>query len=228
MSNNQSATTQFHFNKLGEDDLKEWGKILVLNQVEVKIWSKGNEDNAQFFSPTKYQSAKKSLWLGFKSEKSDLIDAEIYLQAEREGVHLFGQTKLLYSEKEKSHYLILEGDFYKSQQRIQLRIKSMPERGITIKVLIEDKEYEGIDLSFGGASFFTDQKLEVGQNINEIKVVIENESFLIPRTTVVKIFDDEGREGQKKVALNFVKIPHDTEIKITKKVEALKKKINEK
>jgi hypothetical protein len=230
MSKNKSATTQFHFNKLSDEDIKEWAKVIVINKVSVKIWSKGDEDNAKKFLPRKYESAKKMLWLGiktsvFKDGKSDLIGTEIFLQAEWEGVHFFGQTKLLYDEKEKSHYLILEGDFYKSQQRTMLRVKANAELGIKISVEIGEKEYEGSDISFGGSAFYSEDEFEEGQMLEKFSITVDRENFSIPRAKVVKIIDVEDR---KMIAINFVKLTHDTEVSLTKKVEALKKKEDKK
>ena len=228
MSKKKSATTQFHFNKLSDEEIKEWAKILVINKLSMKIWSKGNEKDAIKFFPTKYEPAEKKLWLSLKDGKSELIGTEIFLKGEWEGVHFFGQTELLYDDREKSHYLILEGEFYKSQQRTMLRVRSQPELGVTIKVEIGDKEYEGLDISFGGTSFTTEDEdeFEMDQLLEKFNIILGRETFVIPRGKIVKIF--EGEEGKKNIALNFIKLTHDTEVNLTKKVEALNKEIAKK
>jgi len=236
MSKIKDATTQFHFNKLDEDEVIKWAKDLVINKVSMQIWNKGGEENPQKFLPNKYEPKEKRLWLGAKSSifkkdtPSNLVGAEIFLKAEWENVYLFGQTALKWDEKEKSHYINLEGEFFKSQQRIQLRIEAIPKFGITIKIVMEDKEYECFDISFGGTSFFSDEEFAVGQMMEKFDLILEKETFFVPRAKVVKIIDidDEDREGQKMIAINFVKLRHDTEVNLTKKVEAMKKKIDKK
>ena len=234
MSKKKDAATQFHFNELDEKKLKKWVKDLVINKQSMQIWVKGEEKNPHKFLPNKFEPKENILWLGVpkssmfkKDTQSPLVNSEILLKAEWERVYLFGQTKLLWDEKIKSHYLILDGHFYQGQQRVQLRIEAVPSMEITILILMNDKEYEGFDLSFGGTSFFSEEEFEVGHMIEKFEVIVDKETFSIPRAKVVKIIEiaDENREGQKKIAINFVKLPHDTEVNLTKKVETLKKKI---
>jgi len=231
MSNIKDATTKFHFNELNEDDLNKWAKDLVLNKIKVQIWIKGEEATPQSFSPNKFEPKNKILWLELKSSAlksgpSDYVDSEIFLKAEVDKVYLFGQTNLFWDDREKSHFIKLEGKFFKSQQRVSLRVEALPELGMTIKVKMGDKEYEGFDLSFGGTSFFTEEDFEVGQTLEKIKVIAQKEEFFLPRSKVVKIIEEP--ENQKRVAIIFIKPPHNTEVNITKKVESMKKEIDKK
>lgn len=230
----KDATTRFHFNELDQKATSEWAKTLVLNNVSIYIWAKGGEQNPLKFLPHKFDPQENKLWLNFKSsmfEKampSDLVGSDVFIKAEWEKVYLFGQTILEWDKKEKLHYLTLEGKFYKSQQREQLRVKAMPRIGIVIKLQIGEKEYEGFDISFGGTSFFSNEEFKIGQILEKLNIIVVNDSFFIPKAKVVKIFPDKDEKGRKKIAINFVKLEHDTEISLTKKVEILKKSIEKK
>ncbi|WP_127717238.1 PilZ domain-containing protein [Halobacteriovorax sp. HLS] len=199
--------------------------------LTIYLWCQGQkEDQLEEFELYEYVSDQNTISMkvkgGFLSKlgKSKLTDKEVYLKINYNKFQYFSYSTLKYDSETKNYSLKVNNDVYRSQQRSNYRLNAGP--FVAVQFKINDKVYDGHDISAGGTSFTVTEEevkdLPEGTIFDDCMLRLNRDKFSIPQAKIAKTWPDKDRDGELtgnfKVGVAFIDVPKHTEEELFKSI----------
>jgi hypothetical protein len=199
--------------------------------IEATIWEKGKSDeDTETYVIKRYEAETEKLFLKIKGNflskltGSSLTNKNILLKINHAKFHYFTSGMLALNTATNEYFVHLSEQMMRSQQRTSYRIQANKHNKIIIKM--NKKEYEGLDISAGGACFIIsiEEKEDFFKDkvFPNCKITYNDVTYQIPEMIIAGVWDQQRSDKQVskvKIGLSFEKITQETD-------EALCKHIN--
>lgn len=236
-----------YFSPVPKEEVSSAMSKMVEEKSIVRIWFQGkSEKEVEEFDCVKFDDSSFTLFLKMKGgllskfSSSKLIDKDIFVKV-GEGKFQYFTTSILRQNKEdKTYYVKLSRDVYKTQQRSNYRLMANSFNKIQLKI-DDDRVLDGLDISAGGTSFLIpEDDLEAFPKehyFNDCTLKFNRLSFKIPKVRVAGHWENKDSlgeyTGQYKVGVAFEGLTSETEEALFKHIngearaEEMRKKLQE-
>jgi hypothetical protein len=220
---------KYYFETVKPDQLSELMNAFQKSNAFVELWLKGNEDRAEAFDIIEVDSKLSRLYLKLQGNflarfsGSLLLDQEILLKVTVDSLIYFTSGVFQEDEEKKLPYFDFKQTIYISQQRQNYRLTADKNNSIQLK--IDDRIFDGLDISAGGSSFLIPESIEtefpMGHIFKNVILRFNNKNFNIMEVKVAKTWincDRKGPTGEVKVGLQFIKFSEKIEPELFKHI----------
>ena len=151
------------------------------------------------------------------SFESAYCDQNVFFKIGEGKNQYFTYTQLLFDPSSKVYRVFLTHDLYRTDKRSDFRLKA--DEYVSLDLEIKGKNFEVIDISAGGISFYInlgEQKgFEKGRVLKNITLSLNEIKFDIPWSKIVGFWigrdSEELPTGKIKIGLAFQALPIETE-----------------
>lgn len=215
----KDANKKHYFSIVEAEDVQSALASCAKDSLSAFLWDQGQkESDLEEYEIAGFEDNKKLILKtkgGFLSKlsKSKLIEKQIYIKFNFEKFQYFTYGVLNYNNEDKTYFINIIRDVYRSQQRSNYRLNANAHVKIQFKV--NDEVYDAHDISAGGTSFSLSEdekdKYPEGEIYKGCMLRLNRDKFEIPQAKIAKIWPDKDPAGNPngifKVGIAFIDVP---------------------
>jgi uncharacterized protein YneR len=160
------------------------------------------------------------------SDISKFVGQKVYIKIKFDDEQFFIESKIVEGLDLNSYYFVYTSTIYKAVRRSSCRYRCEPED--EIYAIVRDKKLKLYDISSGGFSLLIKRdgpkKLSVSDEIENLKIQIDNEYFDVLRSCIVNEFQYYKDASLIKFGVKFNEIDYKVEKGLWVKINTLMKK----
>jgi hypothetical protein len=215
----KDANKKHYFSLVETVDVQSALASCAKETLPAYLWDQGQkESDLEEYEIAGFEGDKKLILKskgGFLSKlsKSKLTEKQIYIKFNFDKFQYFTYGVLNYNSEDKTYFINIIRDVYRSQQRTNYRLNS--NANVAIQFKVEEEVYDAHDISAGGTSFSLPEeekdKYEEGKIYKGCMLRLNRDKFEIPQAKVAKVWPDKDAAGNPngiyKVGIAFIDVP---------------------